>query len=199
MLYLRTSQVVVFLHLSWKIVAFGDNTAPQPERQAAQRQSIPHSPTMGLRAWEDILTKERSNPKNTATAATTKTLDRLKFRSIQTPDELLRSFSSLDVFSKRNIVRKETGKKKKKICGALQSFSVPNSFLPAISVRSRRDPGKFLHYPSSSCAPGSYTRRILTSKQQQNPPFVAISAEKGDGVEGKSCRFRPPPTSKNSS
>lgn len=66
-LYLRASQVVVFLHRSWKIVAFGDNTAPQHERLAPQRQSTPHSPTMELRAWEDILTKERSIPKKTAT------------------------------------------------------------------------------------------------------------------------------------
>lgn len=40
-LYLRTSQVVVFLHISSNIVPFGDNAAPQPENQAVQTQSIP--------------------------------------------------------------------------------------------------------------------------------------------------------------
>lgn len=40
-LYLSTSQVVVFLQLSSNIVPFGDNTAPEPDIQAAQTQSIP--------------------------------------------------------------------------------------------------------------------------------------------------------------
>lgn len=40
-LYLSTSQVVVFLQVSSNIVPFGESTAPQPESQAAQMQSIP--------------------------------------------------------------------------------------------------------------------------------------------------------------
>lgn len=40
-LYLSASQVVVFLQLSSNMVPFGDNTAPDPEIQAAQTQSIP--------------------------------------------------------------------------------------------------------------------------------------------------------------
>lgn len=39
-LYLSTSQVVVFLHLSSNIVPFGNITAAVPESQAAQTQSI---------------------------------------------------------------------------------------------------------------------------------------------------------------
>lgn len=39
-LYLSTSQVVVFLHSSSNIVPFGNNTAPVPESQAAQTHSI---------------------------------------------------------------------------------------------------------------------------------------------------------------
>lgn len=39
-LYLSTSQVVLFLHLSSNIVPFGNMTAAVPESQAAQTQSI---------------------------------------------------------------------------------------------------------------------------------------------------------------
>lgn len=96
--------------------------------------------------------------------------------------------------------RREEEEEERKISGTLQSFSVPNSFLPALLVRSRRDPGKFLHYPSFSHAPGSYTRRILTSKQHQKSPFVAISAEKrateSRGGKKKLRVFALPPTSK---
>ena len=57
-LYFRASQVEVFLQWSSNMVPFGDNTAPQPESQAAQTHSIPQNPTMGLRAQEDILGAE---------------------------------------------------------------------------------------------------------------------------------------------
>lgn len=66
-------------------------------------------------------------------------------------------FSSLDVVSERNMVRK--------ICGALQSFLVPNSFLPALLVRSLLDPPEFLHYPSSNALPRPYTARTVRRKQ----------------------------------
>lgn len=86
------------------------------------------------------------------------------------------------------------------MCGALQSFPVPNSFLPALFERSRLDPGEFLHYPSSSHAPGTDTRRILTSKQHQKSPFVTISAEKRRRGRGKKLQVSPSPNfQKNSS
>lgn len=53
-------------------------------------------------------------------------------------------FPRSDLVSKRGMVRK--------ICGALQTFLavLPDSFFPALLVRSPLDPAEFLHYPNSS-------------------------------------------------
>lgn len=145
-LYLRTSQVVVFLHLSSNIVPFR-NTAPVPRSQAAQTHSIAQNPTMALRPVEDILRQGFNGTK-----------PRLLQTACFSRDVLwgVDTFSSLDLVPKHNMARKKSGSRPSFYADVRDSFS-------ARFDRSPLDSLQFLHSPSSN---GSQKLAIAATESQ---------------------------------
>lgn len=137
MLYLRASQVVLFLQMSSNMVPFGANMAPQPDSQPAQTQSIPQSPTKGLQPWEDILRGADLGPGNTK---------RNHFSKLQHSDSHLNLEKRLFLHPMQNKFPNAT-------CGR-KVLKFPLQLSPPL-----QDPAGFLHDPNSPNQKGSSSEK----------------------------------------